>query len=319
MLDCGVKIYKQEGLRALYSGIAPAILRQSVYGTLKFGSYYSLKSMVVQHLYDDDTSQENMYINVSCAAIAGAFSSALANPTDVLKVRMQVQGRGKTSMPLYKCFHEIYRCEGVKGLYRGVMPTSQRAMTIAAVELPVYDLCKHYLLDAVGDRPVNHFISSFIAALLATIASCPIDVIRTRLMNQRKIIQSFETTSVAQSTVYFSNSFECLSSIVRNEGVMALYKGELWSILRLNWINFIVSRQLGFVPSFLRMGPWNILFFLTYEKFKKLWEPSLLDSLMNSNKSIKERISNKSCCIECCGGWLRHPICFCRKLFIERK
>lgn len=227
MLDCGVKIYKQEGLRALYSGIAPAILRQSVYGTLKFGSYYSLKSFVVQHLYDDDTGVQNMYVNVSCAALAGAISSAIANPTDVLKVRMQVQGRGTTNLPLYKCFYEIYRTEGVKGLYRGVMPTSQRAMTIAAVELPVYDLCKHYLMDSIGDRPVNHFISSFVASLLAAIASCPIDVIRTRLMNQRKIIRSYGTASVAQSTVYFSNSFECLTSIVRNEGPMALYKGNI--------------------------------------------------------------------------------------------
>lgn len=226
MLDCGVKIYKQEGLRALYSGIAPAILRQSVYGTLKFGTYYSLKNFIVTHFYEDETDQENMYVNVSCAALAGAFSSAIANPTDVLKVRMQVHGRRNYQVPLYKCFYEIYRSEGVKGLYRGVMPTSQRAMTIAAVELPVYDCCKHYLMGSFGDLPVNHFISSFIASLLAAIASCPIDVIRTRLMNQRKILNSYGSTSVAQSTVYFSNSIECLSSIVRNEGVMALYKGE---------------------------------------------------------------------------------------------
>lgn len=231
MLDCGVKIYKQEGLRALYSGIAPAILRQSVYGTLKFGSYYSLKSFIVSNFYDGDYDQENMYINVSCAALAGAFSSAIANPTDVLKVRMQAHGAGNFQVPLYKCFYEIYKCEGVKGLYRGVMPTSQRAMTIAAVELPVYDYCKHYLLDEIGDQPVNHFISSFVASLLAAIASCPIDVIRTRLMNQRKILRSYGTTSVAaQSTVYFTNSFECLASIVRNEGLSALYKGMVLNV-----------------------------------------------------------------------------------------
>lgn len=164
---------------------------------------------------------------------------------------MQVAGRGVNPLPLYKCFYEIYRCEGFKGLYRGVMPTSQRAMTIAAVELPVYDAVKNALMETVGDRPVNHFISSFIASLLAAIASCPIDVIRTRMMNQRKIFNSYGSTSVtAQSAVYFTNSFECLMSIVRNEGVMALYK--------------------GFVPSFLRMGPWNCIFFLTYEKLKTL-------------------------------------------------
>lgn len=226
MLDCGIKIYKKEGFRSLYSGISPAILRQSVYGTLKFGIYYSLKNIIVSHIYDGDTSQENMYINVSCAALAGAFSSAIANPTDVLKVRMQIQGRSTQNvMPMYKCFYEIYRCEGIRGLYRGVSPTSQRAMTIAAVELPVYDFCKQNMMDTIGDHPVNHFISSFFASLLAAIASCPIDVIRTRLMNQRKIINSYGTTSVAQSTAYFANSFECLSSILRNEGFMALYKG----------------------------------------------------------------------------------------------
>lgn len=236
MLDCGKQIYRQEGLRALYSGIAPAILRQSVYGTLKFGSYYSLKSVIVSHFYEGDTSVENTYINISCAALAGAFSSAIANPTDVLKVRMQAQGKGATQMPLYKCFYEIYHLEGFRGLYRGVMPTSQRAMTIAAVELPVYDFCKDYLLDTVGDRPVNHFISSFIASLLAAIASCPIDVIRTRLMNQRKILRTYGTTTsvatAAQSTVYFTNSLECLTSIVRNEGALALYKGEMMSLLK---------------------------------------------------------------------------------------
>lgn len=272
MLDCGRQIYRQEGLRALYSGIAPAILRQSVYGTLKFGSYYSLKNFIVSHVYEGDTSVENMYINVSCAALAGAFSSAIANPTDVLKVRMQVQGKGAHRMPLYKCFYEIYRTEGFRGLYRGVMPTSQRAMTIAAVELPVYDFCKDYLLDTVGDRPANHFISSFIASLLAAIASCPIDVIRTRLMNQRKILNSYGTTSLhAQTTsVYFANSFECLMSILRNEGALALYKGEKISSLRKKSFSITTVFLLGFVPSFLRMGPWNILFFLSYEKLKKL-------------------------------------------------
>lgn len=138
---------------------------------------------------------------------------------------MQANGKGTNRLPLYKCFYEVYRCEGFKGLYRGVGPTSQRAATIAAVELPVYDYSKHYLLETVGDSTLNHFISSFIASVLAAIASCPIDVIRTRLMNQRKILRSYGSTSVAQSTIYFSGAAECLRQIVRNEGIMALYKG----------------------------------------------------------------------------------------------
>jgi solute carrier family 25 protein 14/30 len=26
----------------------------------------------------------------------------------------------------------------------------------------------------------------------------------------------------------------------------------------------------GFVPSFMRMGPWNVIFFVVYEQLKKL-------------------------------------------------
>jgi solute carrier family 25 protein 14/30 len=230
-IDCIKKIYMNEGGKALYSGISPAILRQSVYGTLKFGTYYSMKHFVVSKVYDDsEIVSENMLINVGCASFAGALSSAIANPTDVLKVRMQAHGKGTNKIPLYKCFYEIYYTEGFKGLYRGVSQTSQRAATIAAVELPVYDFCKHMLIDEIGDQPVNHFLSAFVASLLAAISANPIDVIRTRLMNQRKIFRSYGTTSTTHSTVYFSNSFECLSNILKNEGVTALMKGKPLSI-----------------------------------------------------------------------------------------
>lgn len=171
-VNCGLLIYKQEGLRALYSGIAPAILRQSVYGTLKFGTYYTLKHLIVKNIYDDhEIGGENMYINVSCAALAGATSSAIANPTDVLKVRMQVHGKGSNQTPLYKHFYEIFMTEGTRGLYRGWIQTSQRAGVIAAVELPVYDYCKHKLMDTIGDQTFNHFLSSFIASFFAAVAS----------------------------------------------------------------------------------------------------------------------------------------------------
>lgn len=43
---------------------------------------------------------------------------AIANPTDVLKVRMQVHGRGTEELGLFGCFKQIYRSEGVTGLWR---------------------------------------------------------------------------------------------------------------------------------------------------------------------------------------------------------
>ncbi|XP_073885068.1 brain mitochondrial carrier protein 1 isoform X7 [Macaca fascicularis] len=44
------RICKEEGVLALYSGIAPALLRQASYGTIKIGIYQSLKRLFVERL-----------------------------------------------------------------------------------------------------------------------------------------------------------------------------------------------------------------------------------------------------------------------------
>ncbi|XP_017473705.1 PREDICTED: kidney mitochondrial carrier protein 1 [Rhagoletis zephyria] len=251
MTDAFIKISQEEGLKALYSGIWPAVLRQATYGTIKFGTYYTLKKYANNHglLIDRETGAERVWANILCAATAGAVSSAIANPTDVLKVRMQVHGKGVHKHGLLGSFLEIYRYEGVRGLWCGVGPTAQRAVVIASVELPVYDFCKMQLMNAFGDHVANHFISSFIASLGSAIASTPIDVIRTRLMNQ-KHLTIVDGVAVGRTPKLYKGSFDCAVQTVRNEGMLALYK--------------------GFIPTWVRMGPWNIIFFITYEQLKKL-------------------------------------------------
>ncbi|XP_049871830.1 mitochondrial uncoupling protein Bmcp [Pectinophora gossypiella] len=243
MVDCFVKTSQQEGVKALYCGIWPAVLRQATYGTIKFGTYYSLKQWVALRRADGG-SVEHLPTNTVCAALAGGLSSAIANPTDVLKVRMQV---GSEKRNLVRCFIDIYRLEGMRGLWRGVGPTSQRAAVIAAVELPVYDACKKKLMASLGDSPLNHFVSSLVASLGSAVASTPLDVIRTRLMNQRKIKGQL---AKSHETIY-KGTVDCFMRTVRTEGFLALYK--------------------GFIPTWLRMGPWNIIFFITYEQLKQFY------------------------------------------------
>ncbi|CAD1472006.1 unnamed protein product, partial [Heterotrigona itama] len=201
MIDALLQISRQEGFKALYSGISSAILRQATYGTIKFGTYYSLKKAAMDKWETDDL----VVINVVCAALAGAISSAIANPTDVVKVRMQVTG-SNSNLSLFGCFQDVYQHEGISGLWRGVGPTAQRAAIIAAVELPIYDYSKNKFMILLGD------------------------------------------------------------STFKNEGFLALYK--------------------GFVPTWFRMGPWNIIFFITYEQLKQLHNSHL--SLNNvSDRSSK--------------------------------
>ncbi|KAM3959159.1 uncoupling protein Bmcp mitochondrial [Aphomia sociella] len=243
MVDCFVKTSRQEGIKALYCGIWPAVLRQATYGTIKFGTYYSMKKAIAKHRIDGGT-KEHLLTNTFCAAFAGGLSSAIANPTDVLKVRMQA---GEEKRGLVRCFVSIYRAEGARALWRGAAATSQRAAVIAAVELPAYDACKRRLQPALGDAPGNHLASSLLASLGSAVASTPLDVVRTRLMNQRKMKDHI----AKPHEMIYKGTIDCFLQTVRNEGFLALYK--------------------GFIPTWLRMGPWNIIFFITYEQLKQFY------------------------------------------------
>ncbi|XP_045652740.1 kidney mitochondrial carrier protein 1 isoform X2 [Ursus americanus] len=238
MLHALVRIGREEGLKALYSGIAPAMLRQASYGTIKIGTYQSLKRLFVEHPED-----ETLLVNVVCGILSGVVSSTIANPTDVLKIRMQAQS-STIQGGMIGNFINIYQQEGARGLWKGVSLTAQRAAIVVGVELPVYDLTKKHLIlsGLMGDTVYTHFLSSFTCGLAGALASNPVDVVRTRMMNQR-VLRDGRCSG-------YTGTLDCLLQTWKNEGFFALYK--------------------GFWPNWLRLGPWNIIFFVTYEQLKKL-------------------------------------------------
>ena len=94
--------------------IRPALLRQASYGTIKIGCYHTFKRILVEN-----PEHETLPINVVCGVAAGVFASSLANPTDVLKVRMQAQGTSfAQTNGMMHSFVTIYQQEGTKGLWR---------------------------------------------------------------------------------------------------------------------------------------------------------------------------------------------------------
>lgn len=77
--------------------------------------------------------------------------------------------------------------------------------------------------------------------------------LQTRLMNQRSIPKNANEAQTKSHSMY-KGSIDCGIRTVRNEGFAALYK--------------------GFIPTWFRMGPWNVIFFITYEQLKQFyWMP----------------------------------------------
>ncbi|XP_011406045.2 PREDICTED: kidney mitochondrial carrier protein 1-like [Amphimedon queenslandica] len=242
MVHALYRVFREEGFRALYHGLPAGLLRQASYGTMKIGLYHYFKTRLA--LYANGT--ETLYMNIISGISAGAIAAAIANPTDVLKVRMQAATsiEYQRRQNVFLAFIKLYQSEGVKGLYRGVGPTSQRAAVVAGVLLPSYDFFKKILIQSgfEGNDVMTHFVASFLAGILGAIATNPIDVVKSRMMNQN--------TSKVKLHHFYQSSFDCCVQTIKTEGFMALYK--------------------GFTPSYLRLGPWNIIFFMTYEQLQRL-------------------------------------------------
>lgn len=187
--------------------------------------------------------------------LSGAVASGVFTPTDVVKVRMQadtggggaVGPDGKPTPPRYRnvlhALATIGRTEGVRGLYNGVSPTMQRAAVVAAVELASYDECKQLLvsLGLPESGAATHLTSSILAGFLCTLASSPLDVVKSRVMSQ-------PVDPVTGRGTRYSSTLDCFRKSVAAEGVASLWK--------------------GFGPNFGRIGPHCVITFMVIERLR---------------------------------------------------
>jgi hypothetical protein len=245
MFDAAQKTYSKEGIGAFYKGVEPALARQCVYGSLRYGLYAPIRNAIG---VDANTPKSEIpFIKKFIAgAGAGAIASAIANPTDLVKVRLQVDGM-KTSQgvkPQYTgvadCFNQIIKNEGVAGFWKGAIPNVTRATVLAAFELSCFDEIKQQLIKNKFVEPGTYtgtFLSSLCVGFIATIVSNPIDVIKSRVMGQ-------PVDAKGVGTMY-TGMLDCFSKTIKNEGALSLYKGSF--------------------PCWTRLGPRGVIIFCTME------------------------------------------------------
>lgn len=98
-----VILVQQEGARALYKGLAPSLLREASYSTIRMGAYESFKKRLFPH----HTGDLPILQKFVAAGLAGAFGAAVANPTDLVRLGLKSIISSSTlpfDVPAF-CFH----------------------------------------------------------------------------------------------------------------------------------------------------------------------------------------------------------------------
>ncbi|CAH1113566.1 unnamed protein product [Psylliodes chrysocephalus] len=248
MFKTAIGIGKEEGIGRLWQGVHAAFLRHMIYSGTRIITYKALKEKFLKK--HPEQSQFPLWQSAVCGVSAGAFAQYLASPTDLLKVQIQMEGKRKVlGLPprvhgLADAFQKVWASGGVKGLWKGSVPNVQRAALVNLGDLTTYDMAKRTIMKHTDlpDNYILHILSSSCAGFVAAAMGTPADVIKTRVMNQ-------PMDDRGKGTLY-SSSIDCLRKTIKQEGLVALYK--------------------GFLPIWMRMAPWSLTFWLTYEEAVKL-------------------------------------------------
>lgn len=243
-ISVGVQIVKTNGFPGLFSGVSATMLRQTLYSTTRMGIYDILKTKWT----DPKSGNMPLLSKITAGLIAGGIGAAVGNPADVAMVRMQADGRlpeaqRRNYKSVIDAIQRMSKQEGVTSLWRGSSLTVNRAMIVTASQLATYDQIKESILsnNVMKDGLGTHVTSSFAAGFVASVASNPVDVIKTRVMNMKV---------EAGKPPPYAGAIDCAMKTIRAEGPMALYK--------------------GFIPTISRQGPFTVVLFVTLEQVRKL-------------------------------------------------
>lgn len=156
-------VLREEGPRALYKGWTPSVIGVIPYVGLNFAVYESLKDLLIKRKpfgLVDNNSELGVVTRLACGAAAGTVGQTVAYPLDVIRRRMQmvgwshaasiVTGDGRSKAPLeytgmIDAFRKTVKYEGVKALYKGLVPNSVKVVPSISIAFVAYEQVKDLL------------------------------------------------------------------------------------------------------------------------------------------------------------------------------
>ncbi|KAF8333509.1 mitochondrial carrier domain-containing protein [Cantharellus anzutake] len=197
---------------------------------------------------------------------AGLVSSVVTCPLDVIKTKLQAQKAARGSadylgvlgMQLPICFHEscefmfprppvgtvkdIWRRNGIRGMYRGLGPTILGYLPSWAIYFSLYDGIKTHLREkrhllrshhesehSVRDFMTLHVLAAMSAGATGSIVTYPLWVIKTRFMTQ------------PPNEPQYRHTFDAFIRVYRKEGIGAFYRGLVPNLL--GFVDMLFHRE----------------------------------------------------------------------------
>jgi hypothetical protein len=200
-------------------------------------------------------------------------AATLTAPLDVLKTRLQsdfyqrqlADNRSKLGISPHahlspvrsamlhfretgQILFSVHKVEGWRALFKGLGPSLVGVVPARSINFYTYGNTKRIYANRFNggeEAAWVHLSAAITAGVTTSTATNPIWLIKTRLQLDKSVAEKVGERGVRQ----YKNSWDCLRQVVRNEGIVGLYKGMSASYLgvsenALQWVLYEQMKKL---------------------------------------------------------------------------
>ncbi|KAG5270894.1 hypothetical protein AALO_G00173490 [Alosa alosa] len=235
-LDAFLKIIRGEGMTSLWSGLPPTLVMAVPATVIYFTCYDQLCAIMRSRM-----GERADLAPLLAGAIARVGSATVISPLELIRTKLQSERQS------YKQLSAVIRSsvvnDGWLSLWRGWGPTILRDVPFSAMYWYNYEKMKIWLCEYHGTRDPTFsitFIAGALSGSIASIATLPFDVVKTRRQVELGELQAMNLSAKATCS-----TLEVMRRIVAESGAAGLFA--------------------GFMPRLIKVAPACAIMISTYE------------------------------------------------------
>lgn len=229
IVDCLVRIPREEGFFAYWKGNATNVLRYFPTQALNFAINDAVNAVFFPLGKRSYSYEQQLWRGLVAGGAAGGSSLAFVYSLDLVRTRLSVDV-GKKGDKLYNgfidCYKKTFAEGGLRGLYKGFGISVVGIIPYRAVYFGGYDVLKAIFLKPESSFFLKWFVSQT-NTIMAQFLTYPIDTIR-------RVQMLGGTKNKRDGTIYpvYRSAWHCFVSIIKEQGVASLFKGALANTYR---------------------------------------------------------------------------------------
>ncbi|KAK6024793.1 hypothetical protein OSTOST_09332 [Ostertagia ostertagi] len=213
-VTCLKDTYRLDGIRGLYAGRFTSMAANVAENAVLFTAYGYCQKIVSVVTGHRDVKTMTPFENASAGSLAAIFAACVLCPTELVKCRLQAAREvGIRCTPTSVC-RDMWRERGIRGFFIGMTPTLAREVPGYFCFFGAYETSR-YLLTKEGQSKDE--IGS---------------IEHTRNFRKSGSVDGRSICAMHTAHLHSSQSLECRWQVAKQEGVMALYKGLLPTLIR---------------------------------------------------------------------------------------